>query len=295
MEHAANADFLGGSGDAVIDLAHTHQLQCLHPVAKIVKHEHEVVVMLEGLAFHAWNRFQFIGGIPLLEQLANLVLHEPCEFEIEGRIAVLDGLQEALQFIFIKLREFSQTVVREQIGEFLGFTGVVLLIHRDNLTANQQCGLQSAMTANDEPTAFAHRDRIAPALFLDDRRQQLDLMGAVLIRVARIWLQRIRVHQFGVGAVNGDAHAAGGVSTRLTLFLGMRDLRMAMKLPKGVTPKKFARALKEWRVRKDFSQRDAAEYLEISKRTLENWEQARATPRGYAVVVLMKLIAPKKP
>ena len=71
----------------------------------------------------------------------------------------------------------------------------------------------------------------------------------------------------------------------------MRDLRMAMKLPKGVTPKKFARALKEWRERKEFSQRDAAEYLEISKRTLENWEQARATPRGYAVVVLMKLLA----
>ena len=70
----------------------------------------------------------------------------------------------------------------------------------------------------------------------------------------------------------------------------MRDLRMAMKLPKGVTPKKFARALQEWRERKGFSQRDAAEHLGISKRTLENWEQARATPRGYAVVALMKLI-----
>ena len=63
-----------------------------------------------------------------------------------------------------------------------------------------------------------------------------------------------------------------------------------MKLPKGVTPKKFARALQEWRERKGFSQRDAAEHLGISKRTLENWEQARATPRGYAVVALMKLI-----
>ena len=111
MEHAANADFLGGSGDAVIDLAHTHQLQCLHPVAQIVKHEHEVVVVLESLAFHARDGFQFIGRILVLEQLANLVLHEPSEFEIEGRIAVLDGLQEALQFIFIKLGEFGQAVV----------------------------------------------------------------------------------------------------------------------------------------------------------------------------------------
>ncbi len=70
----------------------------------------------------------------------------------------------------------------------------------------------------------------------------------------------------------------------------MAGLSMPMKLPKGVTPKKFARALQEWRERKDFSQRDAADYLGISKRTLENWEQARATPRGYAVVALMKLM-----
>jgi DNA-binding transcriptional regulator YiaG len=72
----------------------------------------------------------------------------------------------------------------------------------------------------------------------------------------------------------------------------MRDLRMAtMKLPKGVTPRKFARALKAWRDDRGFSQRDAAEFLEISKRTLENWEQERATPRGYAVVALMKLLS----
>lgn len=64
----------------------------------------------------------------------------------------------------------------------------------------------------------------------------------------------------------------------------------AMKLPKGVTPRKFARALKAWRMDKEFSQRDAAEFLGISKRTLENWEQERATPRGYAVVALMKLL-----
>jgi DNA-binding transcriptional regulator YiaG len=63
-----------------------------------------------------------------------------------------------------------------------------------------------------------------------------------------------------------------------------------MKLPKGVTPRKFARALQAWRERKRFSQKDAAEFLGISKRTLENWEQERATPRSYAVVALMKLV-----
>ncbi len=66
----------------------------------------------------------------------------------------------------------------------------------------------------------------------------------------------------------------------------------SMKLPKGMTPRKFARALQAWRERKCFSQRDAAVFLGISKRTLENWEQERATPRGYALVALMRLIFP---
>jgi len=73
----------------------------------------------------------------------------------------------------------------------------------------------------------------------------------------------------------------------------MNESTMAsMKLPKGITPRKFARMLQEWRARKDFSQRDAANAIGISKRTLENWEQARATPRGYAIQMLLKLIQP---
>lgn len=67
---------------------------------------------------------------------------------------------------------------------------------------------------------------------------------------------------------------------------------MAAKLPKGITPHRFARLLQEWRVRKGFSQRDAANELGISKRTLENWEQVRATPRGYGIQMLLKLILP---
>ena len=54
----------------------------------------------------------------------------------------------------------------------------------------------------------------------------------------------------------------------------------------------FARALKSWRTSKEFSQRDAAEFLGISKRTLENWEQERATPRGYAVSMFQKVNVP---
>ena len=49
----------------------------------------------------------------------------------------------------------------------------------------------------------------------------------------------------------------------------MRWLRMPMKLPKGITPRKFARMLQEWRARKGYSQRDASNALGISKRTVD--------------------------
>lgn len=44
----------------------------------------------------------------------------------------------------------------------------------------------------------------------------------------------------------------------------------------------FPLRLREWRERKNLSQSDAALKLQISKRTLQEWEQARAAPRGFA-------------
>jgi len=76
MEDAADADFLCGSCDRVIHFPHAHQLERLHPIAQVVEHEDEVVVMLERLAFHAGDRFQILRIFLILKQLANLVLHE---------------------------------------------------------------------------------------------------------------------------------------------------------------------------------------------------------------------------
>ena len=63
------------------------------------------------------------------------------------------------------------------------------------------------------------------------------------------------------------------------------------KKTRPIKSKHFARMLQEWRERKGYSQRDAAEALEISIKSLQNWEQERATPRGYALKMLLKLIA----
>jgi len=49
--------------------------------------------------------------------------------------------------------------------------------------------------------------------------------------------------------------------------------------------------LRAWRHAHKLSQGNAALKLQISVRTLQEWEQGRAIPRGIALVALRKLIA----
>src|SRR5438045_9235268 len=48
--------------------------------------------------------------------------------------------------------------------------------------------------------------------------------------------------------------------------------------------------LRAWREKNDFSQSEAALRLQISKRTLQEWEQERAEPRGLASAAIEKTI-----
>ena len=52
----------------------------------------------------------------------------------------------------------------------------------------------------------------------------------------------------------------------------------------------FPRRLRAWRERNNLSQSEAALKLQISKRTLQEWEQGRATPRGLARTAIEKAI-----
>jgi DNA-binding transcriptional regulator YiaG len=54
--------------------------------------------------------------------------------------------------------------------------------------------------------------------------------------------------------------------------------------------KSLAERLYEWRRKKDFSQSEAAVKLQISKRTLQEWEQGRAEPRHLALDAINLLI-----
>lgn len=48
--------------------------------------------------------------------------------------------------------------------------------------------------------------------------------------------------------------------------------------------------LYDWRRRNDFSQSEAALKLQISTRTLQEWEQGRARPRHLALIAINKII-----
>ena len=68
---------------------------------------------------------------------------------------------------------------------------------------------------------------------------------------------------------------------------------MRVSRSSDVTRKKFAKLLKDYRVRRKFTQEDAAKHLCISVRTLQNWEIARNVPRGFGLNALLKVISPR--
>jgi DNA-binding transcriptional regulator YiaG len=57
------------------------------------------------------------------------------------------------------------------------------------------------------------------------------------------------------------------------------------------TAQEFIKKLRAWRERNHYSQRAAAEFLKISKRTYQNWEQGHAMPQGLAMRYVETVIA----
>lgn len=45
---------------------------------------------------------------------------------------------------------------------------------------------------------------------------------------------------------------------------------------------KLQKQIRSWRKQMNFTQSDAAEFLGMSSRTLQNWEQGKRTPQGLA-------------
>jgi DNA-binding XRE family transcriptional regulator len=52
-------------------------------------------------------------------------------------------------------------------------------------------------------------------------------------------------------------------------------------------PPNFALKLKAWRSDNDYTQKEAAQKLGISKRTYENWEQSRSHPQNVGLITML--------
>ena len=59
-----------------------------------------------------------------------------------------------------------------------------------------------------------------------------------------------------------------------------------------LAPQSLARRLRAWREGKNLSQSEAALKLQISKRTLQESEQDRSVPRGFARTAIEQMIRP---
>jgi DNA-binding transcriptional regulator YiaG len=66
--------------------------------------------------------------------------------------------------------------------------------------------------------------------------------------------------------------------------------QIARSRSRAAQPKRLGKRLYEWRKRNDFSQSEAALKLQVSKRTLQEWEQGRAQPRHLALASINGLI-----
>lgn len=170
-----------------------------------MEHEDQIIVMFERLAFHPWDRFHLILGLFIIEP-GNFVFHEASEFHVERRVAFPDGFDDTLQIVLVQFGQFREAVVGQQIGQFLRFAFVILIINRDHLDAHEQGGFESAMPTHNQTAAVADGDRRAPALFLDDGSEKLDLMGAMLVRVDRVGQQLCRINQGIMGAMDFETH-----------------------------------------------------------------------------------------
>src|SRR5204863_577570 len=90
-------------------------------------------------------------------------------------------------------------------------------------------------------------------------------------------------------------------SNRANGLVPIRDSRIAFyRMSFGTHPRhtrhrksageELSARLRAWRERNDFSQSEAALRLQISKRTLQEWEQKRAEPRCLALAAIEKAI-----
>lgn len=58
-----------------------------------------------------------------------------------------------------------------------------------------------------------------------------------------------------------------------------------------ITPENFGEHVRAWRERRELSRVDAARFLDVPLRTLEDWEYGKRRPRGLAFRLIVARLA----
>src|SRR2546426_7619115 len=82
IDDSSYSDLLGFAADAEIDLRDLEQLQHAQPVADVLEHEHQVVVVLECLKLHLRDRFELGDFFLDCGEPGNLVFGESGQADI---------------------------------------------------------------------------------------------------------------------------------------------------------------------------------------------------------------------
>jgi len=112
------------------------QLQHAQPVADVLEHEHEVVVVLELLKFYLGDAFELGDFLLHSGEAGNFFLGESGQADI-----VAGGLKfrpHANEAVLVDLGQLGKMIVREHVGKLGLLPRVILEVHRDLLAAEQQ-------------------------------------------------------------------------------------------------------------------------------------------------------------
>ena len=136
VDHAADADLRGPSGDRVIHLPDLQKLEHPEPVPDVPEHEAQVVVVLERLKLHARNVFERVGFDLAFEQACHLGLGEPGELHVvAGALQVTEHFRQG---VLVEFRQFAQAVVGDEVGQFLRVARVLLPVDGHLVEAQEQ-------------------------------------------------------------------------------------------------------------------------------------------------------------
>ena len=135
-------------------------------------------------------------------------------FELEQKAGVLGVAAAGAQFVeqfgegvFLRPALARELVVGEEVGEFVGFAGVVLVLDGDLRPAGGAGGGVGAVPFDDVAAAVADDDGPAPALVMDDLLVEPELFGGVGVRVGGVGLEAGEGLESSGAAVGGKGAA----------------------------------------------------------------------------------------